>query len=63
MMHGPLQKIDGRNEIGVENGDDLAGRGLQSVLQRAGFVAVPVVAMDVFDRQPGGADIRPPGAR
>ncbi len=31
-MHRALQKIGRRNEIGVENRDDLAGCGLQSVL-------------------------------
>ena len=39
------QKIRGRNKIGVEDGDEFAGRGLQSFLQRAGLVTFAIVAM------------------
>ena len=48
------RKSAGGTKVGVEDGHDFAGRGLQSVLQRAGFVAMAVVAMDVFDGQAGG---------
>ena len=37
------------NEVGVENGDELASRGLQAVFQRAGLVAFAIGAMDVDD--------------
>ena len=44
-----------RDEVGVEDRDELTPRGLESVVERAGFVAVPVGAVDVLDRVPCGA--------
>ena len=40
------QEIRGRDEIGVEDGHELAGGGLQAILQGAGLVAVAVGAVD-----------------
>jgi hypothetical protein len=54
-MHGALQEIDRRNKIGVENGDDLASGGLQSVLQRSRLVALSIGPMNVFNGKSGGA--------
>ena len=54
MMHGAGQEIDGRHEIGVENRDDFARRRFEPVLERAGFVALTIGPVDVFDGQPGG---------
>ena len=53
MVHGALQKIDGRDEIGVENRDHFAGSGLQTVFERPGLVSVPVGPVDVLDGQAG----------
>ena len=52
------QKIGRGQEIGVEDGDEFAGRGFQSLGQRAGLVAGAVGAMQIVDRQaraPGSA--------
>ena len=47
--HRAPQKIRGRNEIGVEDGDEFAGRGFQPFLQRARLESFAIVAMDVGD--------------
>ena len=46
------QEIGGRDEIGVEDGDELAGGGLETLLQRARLVAVAVRTVVVLDRMP-----------
>ena len=48
----PLQEISARNEVGVENGDELAGRLREARLERAGLVARAIDAMDVADVEP-----------
>ena len=40
----------GRDEVGVEDGDELAGGVLHAFGERAGLVADAVVAVDVLDR-------------
>ena len=49
-MDRPLEEIGRRNEVGVEDRDELAGRRLQTFLQRAGLVSVPVRAVAILDR-------------
>ena len=49
--HRAAQKICRRNKIGVENCDEFSGGRFQPFLQRAGFEAFAVVAMDVKDGQ------------
>ena len=44
------QPVFGRHEVSVEDGDELAGRGLQSFVERAGLVAVAVGAVEILDR-------------
>ena len=51
IRHGAAQEIGGRNEIGVEDGDEFARGGFQSFLQRARFEAFAIVAMDVENGQ------------
>ena len=48
-LHGALQEVGGRDEIGVENRHELAARDLQSGLERAGLVASAVGPVDVGD--------------
>ena len=48
-VHGAHQEVGGRAEIGVEDGHQLAGGGLQAFLQRAGLEAMPVGAVMVLD--------------
>ncbi len=50
MVDGAGQKIDRRNEIGVEDRHEFAGRRLQAFLQRAGFETRAVGAVQVHDR-------------
>ena len=45
------RKSGRRHEIGVEDGDEFAGRGFEPCGQRAGLVAGAVVAMQIADRQ------------
>ena len=49
LVHRALQEIDRRNKIGVENRDNLASRGLETVLQRTGLVSGAIAAMNVLD--------------
>ena len=49
MVNGPREEIGRRNEIGIEDGDKLAGSSLETFLERTGFVAVTVGAMKVLD--------------
>ena len=48
------QEIGLGNEIGVEDGDELALRGLQAIFEGASLVAFAIGAMDVADRKPLG---------
>src|SRR5581483_4435067 len=48
-MDCALEEVGGRNEIGVEDGDEFACGGLQSLLQCARFVAVTIASVPVFD--------------
>ena len=50
VVDGTLKKIDRRNEIGIKNGDEFASGSFQSLLQSAGFEAVAVSAVAVFNR-------------
>ena len=63
MMHGALQKIARRNEIGVEDGDHFAGGGFQPVFKRASLVSVAIGPVDVLDGQAGSRDTRGPVLR
>src|ERR1700683_1898571 len=45
--HRAAQKIRGRNKIRIEDGHKFTGRRFQAFLQRTGFIAFAVVAMDV----------------
>src|SRR5215472_5151624 len=47
VRNGAVKEIRRRKKIGVENGDELAGRSFQALLQRAGLEAFTIVAMDV----------------
>ena len=49
VMNGAQKKIDGRNEIRIENGDEFAGRRAQAFLQRARLIAFTIGAMVIFD--------------
>ena len=60
MVHGTLKKIDRRHEIGVENRDDFAGSGLQTIFQGAGLVSMAVRPVDVLDRADRNRDTRGP---
>src|ERR1035438_9424493 len=55
MLDGAREEIRRRDEIGIENGDEFACGGLQSFLQRAGFEALAIVAVMVFDGEPQSA--------
>ncbi len=48
--HRAAQEVGRRDEIGVEDGDELARRRFQSFLQRAGLESFAVVAVQVDDR-------------
>ena len=54
MRHQPRQEVGGRDEVGVEDRDELAARGLQPGLERAGLVPAAVQPMDVLDVDPFG---------
>src|SRR5581483_3488979 len=54
VVNGAEEEIGGRDEIGVEDGDEFSGRRLQPFLQGAGLETFAVGPMDVFD---GVADI------
>ncbi len=47
--NGAAEKICGRNKVRIENGDEFAGCRFQTFLQRAGFEAFAIVAMNVGD--------------
>ena len=49
MRQGTPQEIGGRDEVGVEDGDELASSFLQSRLERACLVAPPVDPVEVVD--------------
>ena len=55
VVNGAREEIGGREEIGVEDGDQFAGGGLQAFLQRAGFEAVAVGAVMILDGISQGA--------
>src|ERR1700733_8836485 len=66
-VHGSQKEVSRRNEIGVENGKQLAGSGFEPFLQRAGLEAaaggaVPVFDCDalgpIFDHEPLGVRVR-----
>ena len=54
MVDGAEEEIDGREEVGIEDGNEIAGSRFQTFLEGAGFVAFPVGAVMVFD---GVADV------
>ena len=43
------QEVGLRNEVGVEDRDEVAARDLQALVERAGLVAGAILAMDVLD--------------
>ena len=45
-LHQPIRL---RREVGVEDGDELAGRGIQAVVERSRLVALAIGAMDIND--------------
>ena len=45
----PLQHICGRNEVGIQDEDEIVLGHLETVIEGARLVAVPVVTMDVVD--------------
>ena len=47
VRHQPREEIGTRDEVGVEDRDELAAGDLQPGLERAGLVAGPVGAVDV----------------
>jgi hypothetical protein len=47
VAHDRAHELGLRHEVGVEDGDELALRRLQAVLERAGFVARAIGAVDV----------------
>ena len=49
MGHAPAQELGTRNKIGIEDGDQLASRRLETGGQGAGLEARPIVAMQVVD--------------
>ncbi len=49
MRQQPVQKVGGRQEVGVEDADVAAPRHCQSSLERAGLVAGSIRAVDVLD--------------
>ena len=51
VMNGLEQKVRWRNEVGVENSNELAFRGFQTFMQRAGFESGAVRTMQVSDRK------------
>ena len=51
VMNRPQQKIFRRNEIRVEDGDELALGGLHPLRQRPRLEAFPVGAMQIADRK------------
>ena len=48
-MIGARQKVGLRNEVRIEDRDEVAARNLQALVERAGLVAGAVLAMDVLD--------------
>ena len=58
-LHDPVR---GRDKVGVEDGDELAFGDVEALVERAGFVAVAVGAVDVLDglaeRLVAGNDVR-----
>src|SRR5580698_3704569 len=50
-MHRAPEEIPRRNKIRIEDRDDLPSGGQESVFERAGFVAMPVVPVNVLDRE------------
>ena len=63
VVHRAAQEVLGGNEVGVEDRHELAGGGLETVLQRAGLESIPVGAVDVLDVEPLVAPVidAPPG--
>ncbi len=49
MRHEPRQEVGPRDEIGVEDGDELTARHLQAGLERTRLVPGPIGAVDVVD--------------
>ena len=46
VRHQPRQEVGGRDEVGVEDRDELAARDLQARFERAGLVAGAIGAVD-----------------
>jgi hypothetical protein len=63
VVHRAAEEFLGRDEVGVEHRHELAGRGQEAVLQRAGLEALAVGPVDVVDVEPLGAPVLdgPPG--
>ena len=49
VIDGARQEVGLRNEVGVEDRDELAARDLQALVERAGLVAGAIRAVDVLD--------------
>ena len=49
VRHQPGQEVGGRDEVGVEDGDELAARRLQPGLERARLVPGAIGAVEVLD--------------
>jgi hypothetical protein len=52
IRHRAPQEVRGRHEVGIEDGDEFTGGGLESRLERAGFETRPVGAVVVRDVEP-----------
>ena len=54
VMDGPHQEVFGRNKVGVEDGNELAFRGLHPFRQRTRFIAFTIGAVMVGDGDAAG---------
>src|ERR1700736_134958 len=54
-MYRPHQEVARWNEIGIEDGDELAGCRLHPFLERSGLVSMTVGAVEILDRESLGA--------
>src|ERR1019366_8197856 len=57
ILNNVVKDVRGGNEIGIENGDELAAGFLQPGGESAGFVTGAVLAMDVFDGMTQGGHL------
>jgi len=55
VVHAAEEEVGARDEVRIEDGDQVALRGDEALLQRAGLEAAPVVAVQVGDVDPGAA--------